>query len=104
MIIKTGVIIVIQYKIALKIQDIDNKQNREIDLQKSLPQKTSLIIGRTEIQRWMGQDFEVWRNEIERRTQNERSTEDTKNIHMRESLKKNGRVKEFVETQVMEKP
>ena len=42
-------------------EEIDFKQNREMELQKGMPQKTSLMIGRTEIPKWVGQDIDVWK-------------------------------------------
>ena len=43
----------------------DYYQTREIELQKGLPQKTTLMIGRTEIPQWVAQDFDVWKEELE---------------------------------------
>ena len=48
-------------------EEKDYYQTREIELQKGLPQKTSLMIGRTENQKWVGQNFDVWRKELEKR-------------------------------------
>ena len=39
--------------------EIELKQDRELELAKNLPAETSLIIGRTETQKWIGQEFEV---------------------------------------------
>ena len=47
-------------------QELDYKQEREIELAKSLPAKTSLMIGRTEIPKWIGHEFDVWKKEIEK--------------------------------------
>ena len=47
-------------------QELDYKQEREVELAKGLPAKTSLMIGRTEIPKWIGQDFEVWKKELEK--------------------------------------
>ena len=70
-----------------------------IGLQKQLPQKTSLMIGRTEIPKWIGQDFEVWKKELEKWRANDKSSEETKF----ESLMKNEKVKEFMVNTVTEK-
>ena len=43
-----------------------------------MPQKTSLMIGRTEIKKRVGQDFDVWKKELEKWTENDKSSEDTK--------------------------
>ena len=45
-------------------EEIDYKQNREAELAKGLPAKTRLMIGRTEISKWIGQDFDVWNKEL----------------------------------------
>ena len=46
---------------AKRKQEIDYKQNREIELAKSLPAKTSFMIGTREIPKCIGQDFDVWK-------------------------------------------
>ena len=38
-------------------EEMDYKQTREVELAKELPAKTSLMIGRTEIPKWIGQEF-----------------------------------------------
>ena len=48
-----------------KKQEIDYKQDRELKLAKELPAKTSLMIVRTEIQKWIEQDFDVWRKDFD---------------------------------------
>ena len=47
-------------------EDIDYKQKTEMELTKGLSQKTSLMIGRTMISKWIGQDFDVWKKELEK--------------------------------------
>ena len=47
-------------------EEIHYKQNREMELQKGLPQKTSLMIGTTEIPKWVGQDFDVSKKDLEK--------------------------------------
>ena len=47
-------------------QEYRDKQNIEIELAKSMPQKTSLMIGRTEIPKWIGLEFDVWKKELEK--------------------------------------
>ena len=46
-------------------QEYRDKQNIEIELAKSMPQKTSFMIGRTGIPKWIGQFSNVWKNELE---------------------------------------
>ena len=46
-------------------EEMDYKQTRKIELAKELPAKTSLMIGRTEIPKWIGQEFDVWKKELE---------------------------------------
>ena len=46
--------IIITYINTQKRAEIDYKQDRELELAKSLPAKTSLMIGRTEIPKWIG--------------------------------------------------
>ena len=69
-------------------EEKDYYQTREIELQKELPHKTSLMIGRTEIPKWVGQDFDVWKKELEKWTENDKSLEETKHCHMLESLRR----------------
>ena len=38
-------------------QELDYKQEREVELAKGLPAKTSLMIGKPEIPKWIGQDL-----------------------------------------------
>ena len=49
--------IVITYINKQKRAEMDYKQDRELELAKSLPAKTSLMIGRTDIPKWIGQEF-----------------------------------------------
>ena len=59
-------------------KELDYKQEREIELTKSLPAKTSLMIGRTDIPQWIGQEFEVWKRELEKWNKNYKSSDETK--------------------------
>ena len=77
-------------------QEIDYKQNRDIELANYLPAKTSLMIGRTEIPKWIGQDFDVWKKELEKWNENDKSSDETKYCNVLESLKKNDKIKDFV--------
>ena len=52
---------------------------------------------------WSGQLFEKWKIEVERWSENNRSSEEDKYVDLMESLKKNDNVKEFVTTTMMEK-
>ena len=72
-----------------KIAEITFKQDRELELAKAMPAKTSLMIGRTEIPKWIGQEFEVWKKEMEKWHENDKSSEETKYCNVMESLKKN---------------
>ena len=54
-------------------QELDYKQDREVQLAKELPAKTSLMIGRTEIPKWIGQEFDVWKKELEKWDENDKS-------------------------------
>ena len=51
--------IIIKHINTQKIAEITFKQDRELELAKVMPAKTSLMIGRTEIPKWIGQEFEV---------------------------------------------
>ena len=54
----------------------DYKLSREIELAKEMPAKTSLMIGRTDIPKWIGQDFDVWKKEIEKWNKNDKSSDE----------------------------
>ena len=56
--------IIIKHINTQKIAEITFKQDRELQLAKAMPAKTSLMIGRTEIPMWIGQEFEVWKKEM----------------------------------------
>merc|ERR1711867_383807 len=79
-----------------KIAEITFKQDRELELAKAMPAKTSLMIGRTENPKWIGKEFEVWRKEMEKWHENDKSTEETKYCNVMESLKKNDKIKDYV--------
>ena len=55
--------IIIKHINAQKIAEITFKQDRELELARATPAKTSLMIGRTEIPKWIGQEFDVWKKE-----------------------------------------
>ena len=84
-------------------QEYRDKQNIEIELAKSMPQKTSLMIGRTEIPKWIGQEFDVWKKELENWNENDKSSNETKYCNVLESLKKNDKIRYFVVTILTEK-
>ena len=84
-------------------QELDYKQEREIELAKALPAKTSLMIGRTEIPKWIGQEFDVWKKELEKWNENDKSSDETKYCNVLESLKKNDKIKDFVISTLTEK-
>ena len=52
---------------------------------------------------WSGQSFEKWRKEVEKWTQNNKSTEEDKFIDLMESLKKNERVNQYITKTLLEK-
>ena len=81
--------VIISYINKQKIAEIEFRQDREIELAKHLPAKTNLIIGRTEIPKWIGQEFEVWKKELENWDENDKSSDETKYCNVLESLKKN---------------
>ena len=54
------------------------------------------MIERTDIQKWIGQEFDVLKKELEKWNKNERSSEETKYCNVQESLKKNYKIKDFV--------
>ena len=84
-------------------QEYRDKQNIEIELAKSMSQKTSLMIGRTEIPKWIGQEFDVWKKELEKWNENDKSSDETKYCNVLESLKKNDKIKDFVVSTLTEK-
>ena len=86
-----------------KKKEMDYKQDREVELAKSLPAKTSLMIGRTEIPKWIGQEFDVWKKELENWNENDKSSDETKYCNVLESLKKNDKIKDFVISTLTEK-
>ena len=85
-------------------EEKDYYQTREIELQKGLPQKTSLMIGRTEIPKWVGQDVDVQKKELDNQTENDKSAEETKYCNMLESLKKNDKIKDFMVNKLTQCP
>ena len=70
--------ILITYINTQKRSEMDYKQDRELELAKVMPAKTSLMIGRTKIPKWIGQEFEVWKKELEKRSKNDKSSDGTK--------------------------
>merc|ERR1712177_2478 len=80
----------------MKMAEINYKQDRELELAKAMPAKPSLMKGRTEIPKWIGQEFEVWKKEMEKWHENYKSSEETKYCNVMESLKKNDRIKEYI--------
>merc|ERR1712101_50644 len=86
----------------MKIAEI-TFQDRELELAKAMPAKTSLMIGRTEIPKWIGQVFDVWKKELEKWDENDRSSEETKYCNVIESLKKNDKMKDYVVNTLAEK-
>ena len=71
-----------------KKEEIDYRQDKELELHKKMLLKTSLMIGRTDIPKWMGQDFEVWKKELEKWKENDKWSEKTKYYNVLESWKK----------------
>ena len=50
-----------------------------------MPVKTSLIKGGTEIPKWIGQEFDVWKKELEKWNENDKSSDETKYCNVLES-------------------
>ena len=88
--------IVITYMNKKKRAEMDYKQDRELELANILPAKTSLMIGRTEIPKWIAQEFDVWKKVLEKWNENDKSFDETKYCNVLESLKENGKIKDFV--------
>merc|ERR1712121_226139 len=86
-----------------KMTEMTYKQEIELKLAQNLPAKTNLMIGRTEIPKWVGQQFEVWRKELEKWNENDKSSDETKYCNVLESLKKNDKIKDFVVNVLTEK-
>ena len=61
------------------------------------------MIGRIEILQWVGKDFVMWKKELEKWTENDKSSEETKYCNILESLKKNDEIKDFVVSTLAEK-
>ena len=77
--------------------------NQKLELEKALPQRTNVMIGRTEIPKWSGQSYKVWKKEIEKWTANDKSTDEAKYCNILESLKENDTVKEYTMSQIVER-
>merc|ERR1712101_99371 len=95
--------IVLKHINSQKIEDMIFRLDKEAEIAKKMPAKTNLMVGRTEIPKWIGQEFEVWRKEIEKWTENDKSSEETKYCNVMESLKKNDKIKEYVVRTLAEK-
>merc|ERR1712002_653612 len=95
--------IIIAYINKQKMAEMAYKQEIEIESAKKLPVKTSLMIGRIEILKWIGQEFEVWKKELEKWNENDQSSDETKYCNVLESLKKNDKIKDFVVNVLTEK-
>ena len=79
--------IVIKYINSQKAEEMILRLDKEAEIAKAMPVKTNLMIGRTEISKWIGQEFEVWRKEMEKWHENDKSTEESKYCNVMESLK-----------------
>ena len=42
------------------------EEQRNFERTRALPAQTNLMIGRTEIPKWIGQEFDVWKKELEK--------------------------------------
>ena len=51
--------IVIKYMNSQKEEEMILRLNKEAEIAKAMPVKTNLMVGRTEIPKWIGQEFEV---------------------------------------------
>merc|ERR1712101_87798 len=95
--------IVLKHIESKKVEDMVFRLNKEAEIAKAMPVKTNLMVGRTEIPKWIGQEFEVWRKEMAKWHENDKSTEETKYCNVMESLKKKCRIKEYVVRTLAEK-
>ena len=95
--------ILIQYINKQKKEEMDYKQDRELEIAKQLPAKSSLMIGWTELPKCIGQEFDVWKKELEKWNENDKSTDETKYCNVMESLKKNDKIKDYVITTLAKK-
>ena len=50
---------------------------QRLELENTLLQNTSVMVGRTEIPKWLGQSYDIWMNEIDIWTNNEKSLDKT---------------------------
>ena len=50
-----------------------------------MPAKTSLMIGRTEIPKLIGQEFDAWKKELEKWNENDKLSDETKYYNVLES-------------------
>ena len=64
---------------------------------------TSLMIGRTEIPKQIGQEFDLQKRELQKWNENDKSADETKYCNVLESLKKNDKIKDFVVSTLTEK-
>ena len=74
-----------------------------LELEKASTQMTNLLVGWTEIPKWSGQTYQIWKNEMERWIVNDKSSDETKYCNVLESLKKNDAVKEYAIGQIVER-
>merc|ERR1712120_33444 len=95
--------IVLKHINSQKVEDMVFRLNKEAEIAKQMPVKTNLMVGRTEIPKWIGQEFEVWRKEMAKWHENDKSTEETKYCNVMESLKKNDKIKDYVVSTLAEK-
>ena len=51
--------IVIKHINSQKAEEIIFRLDKEAEIAKAMPAKTNLMVGRTEIPKWIGQEFEV---------------------------------------------
>ena len=68
-----------------RTEEMDYKQTREVELAKELPSQTSFMIGRTVIPKWIGQEFNVWKKQLEKWNEIDKSLEETEYFNMIEN-------------------
>ena len=61
------------------------------------------MVGGTEIPKWLGKTYKIWKNEIERWILNDKSSDETKYCNVLESLKKNDVLKEYAMSQIVKR-
>ena len=59
------------------MEDREEHELSQLKAEEANP-KPSILIGKTEVPRWSGQDFEIWKKELEQLAQNYKSNVETR--------------------------